>query len=125
MLLYLVLFAAFDVRADYPRTEVDFAVLPPYCWVRFRGKGTPAAKMWNQKLKGNAFIHIHHYCAALHTMNLVNRTGKRGRQKYLLQVAIKEMEYVERKAGKELVLRPEIAMKKRIARLRLQNLASR
>ena len=55
----------------YPGTDADFAVLPPYCKARLSplGDKDPSNQLWNRRL-GHDFLHIHHYCAGLHTRNL-------------------------------------------------------
>ncbi len=114
----LLLLAAAS-RAEFPKTDADFALLPPYCAAKMRTeRKSPQWSMWERRLAGG-FNHIHHYCAALHTTNLANRISRPQRQKELLNQAVKDMEYVEAHASDDFVLRPEIAVKKGKLLLRL------
>ncbi|WJW74450.1 hypothetical protein QVG61_07950 [Thiohalobacter sp. IOR34] len=100
------------VRAEFPKTEADFSLLPPYCKVKMRQpRQSPEWRMWSRRLAGG-FNHIHHYCAALHSINLANRSKRAQRRKELLTSAYKDMVYVEEHAARNFVLRPEILVKK-------------
>lgn len=98
--------------AAYPETASDYALLPPYCKAR-AGKGSPAnIKMWKQKI-GSAFLHVHHYCASLHSLRLAKNmfpTNKNQQQDKngLLSAAIGEIEYMESHAEATNILFPYI-----------------
>lgn len=103
---------ATSARAEFPKTDADFALLPPYCEVRLRTeRRSPQWSMWNRRLAGG-FTHIHHYCAALHTLNQANRISNPQRKKELMRSALKNFEYVETHADEDFILRPEILVKK-------------
>jgi len=101
-----------SARAEFPKTDADFALLPPYCAAKMRTeRKSPQWSMWNRRLAGG-FTHIHHYCAALHTLNQANRISNPQRKKELMRSALKNFEYVETHADEDFILRPEISVKK-------------
>jgi len=97
--------------ADYPQTESDFATLPPYCKARlFDGNKSPQYAKWNQRMGKDTFLHVHHYCGALFTIDLANRDYKQ--RAYLLKNALANIAYMENHAPMSSRLMPEILMKK-------------
>ncbi|WP_297529685.1 tetratricopeptide repeat protein [Thiohalobacter sp.] len=107
-----LLLLAPSAQAEFPKTDADFALLPPYCKAKMRTeRKSPQWSMWNRRLAGG-FTHIHHYCAALHTLNQANRISNPQRKKELMRSALKNFEYVETHADEDFILRPEISVKK-------------
>ncbi len=100
------------VYAAYPQTDADFAQLPPYCKWKMKGdRDAPARRKWARKLKGG-FIHIHHYCAAMHSMRLASAPSiKQADRIYLLKSAKGDLLYMVDKAAPDFVLRQEIALR--------------
>ena len=114
-----------SAMAEWPNTPAAFAVLPKYCWARMEAdKSSPERQMWAQRL-GQGFLHVHHYCSALHEMNLANRARNPKEKKRLLSHAIEQIEYVEQRAPADFVLRPEMTSKKQVVRMRLRAIPSR
>ena len=110
MLLCLML-SARTLFADYPEKESDFAALPPYCKARlFDGNKSPQYAKWNQRMGKETFLHVHHYCGALFTINLANRDYDR--RAYLLKNALANIGYMETHAPMSSPLMPEMLVKK-------------
>ncbi len=114
MLVHIqVVHAAFD----RPRTDADFARLPPYCKARLKGSKSDY-KYWSKRISPE-FIHMHHYCRGLHLLNkslaVIDKKTKNG----ILLQAIQEFKYMQNMSSKDFYLRPEIANKAGNAYLRL------
>lgn len=98
----------------YPGTDADFAVLPPYCKARLRKDAS--YEVWNRRL-GPDFLHVHHYCAGLHTRNIGDKfytshigdklRSNNGREEHYT-TAIGEMGYVLTHASPTFKLLPKI-----------------
>ena len=98
------LFSAPMVYASaWPTTPADFATLPPYCKARLKPSSETETQVWSQRL-GTGFLHVHHYCAALHTEKLCFRAKTSADRKACLRDAIKEIEYVEDHASPDFIL---------------------
>jgi len=69
LLAYFALNASNSSAGEYPTTRKDFSLLPPYCIAQLKPSwskpGEPAR--WRARLP-KAFPHLHHYCAALHSL---------------------------------------------------------
>ena len=104
--------------AAYPKSANDFAMLPPYCKVKLKsGSNTSQYKSWQARLRG--FGHVHHYCAALHTVKLADRELDRNKRKWLLQSTISDFEYMQQHAPNTQLM-PEILTQKGKVLLRLE-----
>ena len=78
-------------------TEAEFfALLPPYCHARLKGDDQ-TKNLWSQRMGGDNFLHVHHYCFGLDNMNkaMVFGFDKKKRDGYL-NTAINEFNYVLR-----------------------------
>ena len=69
--------SANSLASNWPKSEAEFALLPPYCKARMgpgKGLNVPESEVakWKQVL-GPGFIHVHHFCAGLNTMNNMNK----------------------------------------------------
>jgi len=60
--------------AAWPHTEQDYSLLPPFCWARSH-PGSPEEQLWKKRLDshGEGFVHVHHYCEALHSLRLAQQ----------------------------------------------------
>ncbi|MDX8129470.1 hypothetical protein U737_08995 [Methylomonas sp. LW13] len=96
-----------NAAADYPKTDADYAFLPPYCKARASDQKSPDYQSWNRKL-GDDFIHIHHYCAGLHTMNLAFRTHDEAEKQSKYRAAVGDLLYVPDHASPTFKLMPKI-----------------
>lgn len=96
-----------NVNAEYPKTDLDFALLPPYCKARSSGDTSSLYKQWERKL-GPDFLHIHHYCAGLHTLNLAFKENDKTQKNYLINVAISEMDYIPDHASEKFIILPKL-----------------
>ena len=114
LLIFLVLTTSLS-HAKFPSTKADFKRLPPYCEARFDKEGGHNQSKW-KKLFGEAFLHIHHYCAGLHIMNAtLDEPSNRG-----LKAAVSEFDYVLARVRPGFVLLPEIYLKKGQVLVRLK-----
>ena len=104
------------LASTYPKSERDFSLLPPYCKAKLGGRNA-GWKAWEARLRG--FGHVHHYCAALHTVKLANRETVPIRRRYHLDSTIGGFEYMERHAPKSQLM-PEIMTQKGKVLLRLK-----
>jgi tetratricopeptide (TPR) repeat protein len=100
------------VIAEYPETDRDFSVLPPFCKAKLKPSSATETELWGKQL-GHDFGHTHHYCAALHSLNLANNilaTSEDNKQekRHLLSRVIDETKYMEEHASPNYVLFPNI-----------------
>lgn len=93
-------------HSDYPKTEADFMLLPPYCKARKEGRG-PNYDLW-QKRFGPNFLHMHHYCSGLHSINLARKTFDHKLKSHILETAIKEMETVQHEFSPDFMMQTKI-----------------
>lgn len=108
---------------QFPQTDSEFALLPPYCKVKMRAdKKSPEYRMWDRRLAGG-FKHIHHYCAALNELNTADRVvlSHPVSAQELLRDAIKQIAYVEKHADPNFVLMPQMLVTKGKIYLRLKD----
>jgi tetratricopeptide (TPR) repeat protein len=111
MVLSCLALSSMNGLADYPQKESDFAALPPYCKARlFDGNKSPQYQKWNQRMGKETFLHVHHYCAALFTINLAYRDP--AQRDYLLKHALGNIGYMETHAPMSSRLMPEMLVKK-------------
>ncbi len=110
-ILILFLSPQVSTAGGTPQTDADFARLPTYCKARHKKSPPAQKKVWKQKL-GKGFLHVHHYCYALHFLNHSNKVGKKKANRDALKSAIKEIGYVQRHTSKQFALQPEMAYKK-------------
>lgn len=107
--IFIILFiTTLPTKADYPKTESDYALLPPYCKARDSDDHSAEHQAWKKRM-GEDFIHIHHYCHGLHSRNLANSTTDRKQKNALLQAAVSEIEYLHEHASPKFSLLPKIA----------------
>lgn len=93
--------------ADYPETDFDYALLPPFCKARSVDYRTPLFQLWRNRL-GPDFEHIHHYCAGLHTMNVAAKSRDIVERLYKYKVAAGEMAYIEAHAKPDFKILPKL-----------------
>jgi tetratricopeptide (TPR) repeat protein len=96
----------------------QLALLPEYCRDAngvVYGDATdpsPNAHKW-VALMGKDFWHIHHYCYALHNFRQAHAAGKRATDKrFLLGKVIADFDYVLKNSAPDMVLLPEILVRK-------------
>lgn len=96
--------------ADFPQTQLHFTMLPPYCLAQMRPQWAPPGdpQKWSKKL-GSGYAHLHHYCAALHSLRLAQEiTGVSKKQKETrlskLREVMTNIQYMEDKAEPSFVL---------------------
>jgi tetratricopeptide (TPR) repeat protein len=94
--------------SDSPKTEIDFAMLPPYCKARASEEPSKSYQHWLSRL-GTDFVHINHYCNGLHIIAQSTRLFNKAEQNLLLNRAIQEMSYVEQHASSGFSLLPKIS----------------
>ena len=83
---------AHAVITGYPKDD-EIPLLPPYCKVKLLHE----KDQWDQwaATLGEAFGHVHHYCAGLAFINRYNKSfGDKEGRKFYLQSAMGEMDYM-------------------------------
>ena len=114
MVVFILFWGTGPAFGVWPESRVDFSMLPPYCAARMAHKldWVPESqyKLWENRL-GPDFLHIHHYCAGLHTYQLALREMEKAERDAKLRGALTEMEYVRVRAKPGFVLLPEIYAK--------------
>ena len=99
------------VMAARPQTETDFAILPPYCKVRLNEARFPSAVVkWKRILGNSGYLHLHHYCNGL--FSLYKAKLSMSSRSQLLRSALNEFAYVDRNWNKDVILRPEMLVKR-------------
>lgn len=115
-LLYLTLLTfSSNSLADssgYPKTDVDFMYLPPYCKARMRKSSPEDQKQWAKRL-GADYLHTHHYCAALHQLRIARsmfprNKGEKSRKNSTLNGVFNNINYMEQHAKSTYILFPYI-----------------
>lgn len=92
---------SFNASSFFPETDKDFSLLPSFCKVR-AGRGTTAeVTLWKKRL-GSDYIHIHHFCAGLHsynytTMNFPKNKDEKAFHIHALKSVLGEVKYMESK----------------------------
>jgi len=110
-MLFCLVFASVGTRADYPQKESDFAALPPYCKAKlFYGNKSSQYKTWEQRIGKETFIHVHHYCSALFSIDLAYK--RNDQRASLLRNALANIGYMEKQAPMSSPLMPEMLVKK-------------
>lgn len=118
----IILFSAVSAESmatNWPKTESEFALLPPYCKAKMgpgNGLKVPEAEIqkWKQAL-GPGFMHVHHFCAGLNSLNSTSVAA--------LRVVLKEFEYSQKHSPKDFPLQPKISVEKGKLLLRLNRSA--
>ncbi|HHH38462.1 MAG TPA: tetratricopeptide repeat protein [Sedimenticola sp.] len=116
--LLLLISLPWIAAGKYPKTDTDFSLLPEYCKARYNRLPPGDVARWKRKL-GRDFIHVHHMCAGLHTLNLAGRASSEKQKAELLNSAIGAFNYVQRNAAPTFILQPEVAYRKAQAYERL------
>ena len=101
--------------ADYPETDKDFSLLPPFCKAKLKPSSPAETNLWSTRLNvhGIGFGHVHHYCAALHSIRLAQKIlpaseNDRQEKRGLLNSALGEINYMEEHADPQFVLFPNL-----------------
>ena len=114
LFISLLLNASNSFAAGGPKTEEDWSLLPPFCKARSVAS-SPEGQLWEKRLDthGQGFIHVHHYCGALHDLRLANsllatdadtKMEKRG----LYGAVLPNIKYMEEHADPQFVIFPNI-----------------
>jgi tetratricopeptide (TPR) repeat protein len=113
LLMYFLLHAS-ESLADFPTTMRDFSLLPPFCLAQMKPELSPpgAPTLWSRRLPGG-YAHIHHFCSALHTLNLAQRMlpadeGQKKVQRRLFETVTGGIKYMEDNADPQFVLYPQM-----------------
>ncbi len=110
-LLLALLLTPMPASALWPKTEADFAALPPYCKPRFQEDRYPEqARKWINILGKSTYLHIHHYCKGL--FNLMKAQASIPPNETLLRIALKQWDYVDQHWPHNSKLRPEMLVKR-------------
>jgi len=121
-LLTLLAWFSTSSRAEWPQSPQDFARLPRYCAARLVPQLAETERPRWEKRMGPDFLHIHHYCAAIHSLRLANAaTTDHGRAE-LLNAVVGEIAYVEKLSKPTFFMRAEMSVQKGRAQLRLNQI---
>lgn len=107
LLILSLIFLPSVCFSEYPKSKDDYRLLPPFCKARASGSKSVDYKKW-QRILGKDFLHVHHYCAGLHTLNKARRTRDKKDRNYLLKVANKHILYMDGHANSRFKLFPQI-----------------
>lgn len=113
LILFFLILCFLPVEGfSYPQTEEDYRLLPPFCKARST-PNSPAYFAWDKRI-GSNFIHIHHYCSALHCLNQARRTTPNNAKHHqqLFIDCIGGIEYMENNGSQDTVLFPHIYVTK-------------
>ncbi|MDD5580258.1 MAG: tetratricopeptide repeat protein [Methylobacter sp.] len=91
----------------YPKTDYDFALLPPWCKAKLGDVSEAERKLWERRI-GPGWIHVHHYCAALFTLNLSYKVTDRNQLPEIYKVVVGEIAYVEKNTSPKFKLWPKM-----------------
>ena len=95
----------------YPKTDSDFALLPPYCKVRFGDKTSAAYKNWRRKM-GREWNEVHHYCAGIDYLNKAKMALDKKTRTLMFNKALHDLSYIQERTSSKFILQPEIATQK-------------
>ncbi len=104
---------AHAVMTGYPKDD-EIPLLPPYCKAKLNNEQGPEKDQWAATL-GEAYAHVHHYCAGFNFMNRYNRSwNDKEARKFYLKSAMGEMNYMithvaDQKAS---IIMPEIYLQR-------------
>lgn len=117
ILMILILFSKATL-ADFPTTTEHFALLPPYCKAQMKGPQA-ANDLWRKRLPGG-FAHLHHYCSALHNINIAQRMipadeGQKKVRRRFYETATGGIGYMEENADPRFILWPQMYTTKAVA----------
>jgi tetratricopeptide (TPR) repeat protein len=106
--LFFILFSISEwAQSAYPKTDYDFALLPPYCKAKLGNVSEAEREIWARRI-GGGFLHIHHYCAALFTMNLSYKVTDRKQLPEIYNAVLGEIAYVENNTSPKFILWPRL-----------------
>jgi len=110
-LAFILALTPLPASALWPKTDNDFALLPPYCKPRFQEDRHPEqARKWISILGKSTYLHIHHYCKGL--FNLMKAQASTPPNETLLRIALKQWNYVDQHWPHNSKLRPEMLVKR-------------
>jgi len=113
LILILISFFVPTTYADtFPRTELDFLQLPPFCKARMSGQKNAFGDYWAIKI-GPPFEHIHHLCSGLHGLNLAKKMSpKKIQYRRILRSALGGIDYVIVRTDSNFFLYPYMLLNK-------------
>lgn len=112
IIFFLFILFCHDAFAEYPESDLDFMMLPPFCKAKLKPSSQSEVELWTKKL-GYDFGHTHHFCAALHSLRLAKtifplNPDLKERKRHLLSDATSDIKYMEEKAKPDYALFPFI-----------------
>jgi tetratricopeptide (TPR) repeat protein len=119
ILLSSILIIPAGYLAAFPKTDADFALLPPYCKARYGKTNSADAENWKRRIGRLGWVHIHHYCSALDHRNKANMASDEETRIKELRGAIGGFTYMQENAPRDFILQPEISTQKGRVYLRL------
>lgn len=91
-------------------TKAQIALLPVYCQARLGTRqNSPEQRYWSQKMGGDNYIHLHHFCGGLAALaEAYGAARDRNKRTIALKGAMWEWDYVETNWPEDFVLMPEV-----------------
>ena len=114
----LVVFELFGLNqasavAGYAATAAELSVLPLFCQTKLSATSSAADHVLYSGKIGPDWLHIHHYCSALNFINRYKRSiADKGDQRFYLESAMGEFEYIFTHASPTFWMRPEMHVQK-------------
>ena len=119
LLALTITFAPLSHSANNMVTDAELALLPQYCAARMGGNNTQAYKNWSQRFGQKNFVHMHHYCIGLNSMNRASMEFDPKKKRFILQQARRNFEYVLRNWPRDFSLTPMAEMYRQQAEMML------
>lgn len=95
----------------FPETDRDFSMLPEYCSARYNRTRESITELWKKRI-GKDWVHVHHYCSALNSMNHANLAMEKNKTNDLLKHALSGFDYLLDNGSNKFPLLPELHTKK-------------
>lgn len=88
-------FARVDDLHIYDFTEEEYLMYPQFCRARLAREPKALVDYWQKKLGPKNFLHMHHYCFGLKSLNLAYANlGKKQRRLFLTKAVVDNFNYI-------------------------------
>ena len=99
---------------SFKPSKQQLAMLPPYCGPRAETWGNDASRPevahWIRMFGGKNWIHMHHYCFMLLSVNMANSSFDRNERRGAYKRAMNELAYMEKSVSPDFILWPEMRL---------------
>ena len=110
LLLLFLLFLPTSSQA-FPKTDLDFMLLPPYCAARSGRTDQATEDYWKSVIGRKDWVHIHHYCSSLDRLNKARLLSTKERN-VILESFVKKTSYMEKHGTRNFIFLPELYTKR-------------